>query len=92
MRAHLILSTAALLAAGAQTTRAQRPHAEVATVAVDGLGDRHVYAQRTRFIPNSVTRYFQSRYWPQSKSNGDATQRSSGAPIDLQAKMRRVWG
>jgi DNA helicase-2/ATP-dependent DNA helicase PcrA len=57
-----------------------------------GLGDRHVYAQRTRFIPNSMTRHFQSRYWPQCKSNGDAAQRAARAPIDVQTKMRRMWG
>ena len=49
------------------------------------LGDRHVYAQRTRFIPNSLTKYFQSRYWPQSKS-------SESVPIDVKATMRGMWG
>src|SRR6202008_2432460 len=31
-------------------------------------GDRHVYAQRTRFIPNGITKHFQSRYWPYAKA------------------------
>ena len=55
------------------------------------LGDRHVYAQRTRFIPNSLTKHFQSSYWPQSKSE-DAAKRAARAPIDVQSKMRRMWG
>jgi DNA helicase-2/ATP-dependent DNA helicase PcrA len=55
------------------------------------LGDRHVYAQRTRFIPNSLTKHFQSRYWPQSKAGNDA-KRAARAPIDVQSKMRRMWG
>jgi DNA helicase-2/ATP-dependent DNA helicase PcrA len=55
------------------------------------LGDRHVYAQRTRFIPNSLTKHFQSRYWPQSKA-GDDAKRAARAPIDVQSKMRRMWG
>jgi DNA helicase II / ATP-dependent DNA helicase PcrA len=55
------------------------------------LGDRHVYAQRTRFIPNSLTKHFQSRYWPQDKAD-DAAKRAARAPVDVQAKMRRMWG
>ena len=56
------------------------------------LGDRHVYAQRTRFIPNGLTKYFQSRYWPQSKAAGDVAARPARATIDVQATMRRMWG
>ena len=56
------------------------------------LGDRHVYAQRTRFIPYGLTKYFQSRYWPQSKTAGDVAARPARATIDVQATMRRMWG
>jgi DNA helicase-2/ATP-dependent DNA helicase PcrA len=35
-------------------------------------GDRHVYAQRTRFIPNSVLSHFESRSWPPPKSVSEA--------------------
>jgi DNA helicase-2/ATP-dependent DNA helicase PcrA len=55
------------------------------------LGDRHVYAQRTRFIPNSMTRNFRSSYWPKPKAGGDAS-RAPRAPIDVGAKMRGMWG
>ena len=55
-----------------------------------GMGDRHVYAQRTRFIPKTITGYFQSRSWPQNKSRTD-TARSARAPIDVKSKMRRMW-
>jgi len=54
------------------------------------LGDRHVYAQRTRFIPNSMTRLFQSRHWPRPKSGGDAA-RGVRTPIDVKARMRGMW-
>jgi DNA helicase II / ATP-dependent DNA helicase PcrA len=54
------------------------------------MGDRHVYAQRTRFIPKNVTRYFQSRSWPQIKSRID-TVRTTRAPIDVKSKMRTMW-
>ena len=56
-----------------------------------GMGDRHVYAQRTRFIPNSITGHFQSRYWPKSKVDGGALSRVAHAPIDVKAKMRGMW-
>jgi DNA helicase-2/ATP-dependent DNA helicase PcrA len=55
------------------------------------LGDRHVYAQRTRFIPNDITRHFQSRYWPRSKPGGGGARAARG-PIDVKAKMRGMWG
>ena len=54
-------------------------------------GDRHIYAQRTRFIPNSLTKHFQSRYWPQAQGNRTAP-RSHTAPIDIKKKMRGMWG
>ena len=56
------------------------------------LGDRHVYAQRTRFIPNAITRHFASRYWPPAKAGGDAAKRAAHAPIDVKSKMRSMWG
>jgi DNA helicase II / ATP-dependent DNA helicase PcrA len=55
------------------------------------LGDRHVYAQRTRFIPNGITRHFQSRYWPRPKA-GSEPARTARAPVDVRAKMRGMWG
>jgi DNA helicase-2/ATP-dependent DNA helicase PcrA len=55
------------------------------------MGDRHVYAQRTRFIPNGITKHFQSRYWPQAKA-GVSAARQNRAPVDVKAKMRNMWG
>jgi DNA helicase-2/ATP-dependent DNA helicase PcrA len=55
------------------------------------LGDRHVYAQRTRFIPNSITKHFQSRSWPRSQSTA-ADPRSKRMPVDVKARMRGMWG
>ena len=54
-------------------------------------GDRHVYAQRTRFIPNSVLDQFKTCSWPPPKSvsEGGARMRE---PADVRAKMRRMWG
>ena len=54
-------------------------------------GDRHVYAQRTRFIPNSVLTHFESRSWPLPKSASERKRRTC-EPVDVCAKMRRMWG
>jgi DNA helicase-2/ATP-dependent DNA helicase PcrA len=55
-----------------------------------GLGDRHIYAQRTRFIPNSLTKHFQGRYWPQAK-HAHGMARAPRASVDVKAKMRSMW-
>jgi DNA helicase-2/ATP-dependent DNA helicase PcrA len=54
-------------------------------------GDRHIYAQRTRFIPNSLANHFTNRSWPVSKATGSATSRTSGTVVDVRAKMRGMW-
>jgi DNA helicase-2/ATP-dependent DNA helicase PcrA len=54
-------------------------------------GDRHVYAQRTRFIPKSVLDHFESSSWPPPKSVNEGNGRTR-EPIDVRAKMRRMWG
>ena len=57
-----------------------------------GSGDRHVYAQRTRFIPGAMLKHFESCSWPPANS---ATGRGAGParnPVDVRAKLRRMWG
>ncbi len=56
------------------------------------LGDRHVYAARSRFIPDALLSLFQSVAWPVF-GTAQATQISaSQAPrIDVAAKMRGMW-
>ena len=56
-----------------------------------GNGDRHVYAQRTRFIPASITRHFESCTWPiaRPETRSSAPER---AKTDVGAKLRRMWG
>jgi DNA helicase-2/ATP-dependent DNA helicase PcrA len=55
-------------------------------------GDRHVYAQRTRFIPNPILAHFESCTWPLAKSDDRASDRRTRDPVDVRAKMRRMWG
>ena len=52
-------------------------------------GDRHVYAQRTRFIPYGLLGHFECRAWPAPQQT--AARAASGAKIDIRARMRRMW-
>jgi DNA helicase-2/ATP-dependent DNA helicase PcrA len=53
-------------------------------------GDRHVYASRTRFIPNRLLGLFQRTSWPMAAPTGAPT--TSGPRIDVGARMRGMWG
>ena len=53
-------------------------------------GDRHVYAARSRFIPDAVLDRFEPVAWPKVTAEAGP----SGAPVprtDLQARMRAMW-
>jgi DNA helicase-2/ATP-dependent DNA helicase PcrA len=52
-------------------------------------GDRHVYASRTRFIPERLLNLFERTSWPTAAAS--ATARSMGPRIDVGARMRGMW-
>jgi DNA helicase-2/ATP-dependent DNA helicase PcrA len=53
-------------------------------------GDRHVYASRTRFIPERLLTLFERAGWPAFAANQAA--RHAGPPrIDVGARMRGMW-
>lgn len=53
-------------------------------------GDRHVYASRTRFIPEALLPKFERTIWPVvAASNGRMS--SQGPRIDIGARMRGMW-
>jgi ATP-dependent DNA helicase UvrD/PcrA len=54
-------------------------------------GDRHVYAARTRFIPNVIVSQFDSRSWPVVSKRSPADTRLVAAPVDLGARLRGRW-
>ncbi len=54
-------------------------------------GDRHVYAARSRFIAASMLDRFESFAWPTAGGQRSAEQ-PSGKPIDVAARLRRMWG
>ncbi|MGN6572687.1 MAG: ATP-dependent helicase, partial [Pseudolabrys sp.] len=56
-----------------------------------GLGDRHVYAQRTRFIPPALLKLFDVRGWPPAGADRSAAKPAPGS-ADVRGKLRRMWG
>ncbi|THF62666.1 ATP-dependent helicase [Pseudothauera rhizosphaerae] len=56
-----------------------------------GLGDRHVYAGRTRFISNRMLGHFEQMSWPEPPAELRGTPDSRQAALDLAAKMRGMW-
>ena len=55
-------------------------------------GDRHVYARRTRFIPDGVLDRFERVNWPAAAPVGATARRSPTAPrIDVRQRMRGQW-
>jgi DNA helicase-2/ATP-dependent DNA helicase PcrA len=56
-----------------------------------GLGDRHVYAGRTRFIPPGLTALFETRVWP-AVPPAPAACPPPPAVVDVLAKMKAMWG
>jgi len=56
----------------------------------NALGDRHVYASRTRFIPATLLQFFETSHWP--KVSATAGERSARqVRIDVGARMRSMW-
>jgi DNA helicase-2/ATP-dependent DNA helicase PcrA len=53
-------------------------------------GDRHVYAARTRFIPNGLTALFEATSWPVVPA-GSSARAAQGARVAVGARMREMW-
>jgi len=54
-------------------------------------GDRHVYASRSRFIPNAILERFESVTSPRVNAADTGVRTGSGQHVDLAAKMRQRW-
>jgi DNA helicase-2/ATP-dependent DNA helicase PcrA len=54
-------------------------------------GDRHVYASRTRFIPEKLLGLFERANWPVAPMAASARGPSQGPRIDIGARMRGMW-
>jgi DNA helicase-2/ATP-dependent DNA helicase PcrA len=54
-------------------------------------GDRHVYASRTRFIPDRLLGLFEKTVWPVAEAGPAARAAGQGPRIDVGARMRGMW-
>lgn len=54
-------------------------------------GDRHVYASRTRFIPEGLLTLFECRGWPAAAGDHVATDGPRQIRMDVGARMRGMW-
>jgi len=53
-------------------------------------GDRHLYAARTRFIPDRLLRLFDRSSWP-TYAGAARSLASQGPRIDIALRMRERW-
>ena len=56
-----------------------------------GFGDRHLYANRTRFIPNALLPCFEQVAWPAPAAASPANPNAKQQALDLAARMRAMW-
>lgn len=54
-------------------------------------GDRHLYAQRTRFIPRAMTTHFEDILWPPVTPAHIEGLTPSPVKMDVAAQMRGMW-
>lgn len=54
-------------------------------------GDRHVYAGRTRFIPQRLLAHFEQTSWPRVDGGPGGATTVAEARIDIAAIMRAMW-
>ena len=56
-----------------------------------GNGDRHMYAVRTRFIPESIVKHFEECAWPLPARDGSSTAKVTMKPVDIGARVKGMW-
>jgi DNA helicase II / ATP-dependent DNA helicase PcrA len=55
------------------------------------LGDRHVTASRSRFVPDAILDRFERRIWPEAPRREASAPKAAVAGVDLAARMRGMW-
>jgi DNA helicase II / ATP-dependent DNA helicase PcrA len=53
--------------------------------------DRHMYAIRTRFIPDTITEHFEQCIWAAAAQEGGATPHAPIKPVDITALIKSRW-
>jgi DNA helicase-2/ATP-dependent DNA helicase PcrA len=54
-------------------------------------GDRHLYASRTRFIPEKLLGLFEQTAWPVVPAGTAARAAGQGPKMDIGARVRGLW-
>ncbi|HET7595691.1 MAG TPA: ATP-dependent helicase, partial [Burkholderiales bacterium] len=54
-------------------------------------GDRHVYAQRSRFIPDALTEWFECRAEPVAQQVEEPLPAAAAVTVDVAARIRARW-
>ena len=54
-------------------------------------GDRHMYAPRTRFIPNSILKHFEQCAWPSAVRERSSTAGASPKAVDIGSRLKQMW-
>ncbi len=54
-------------------------------------GDRHVYASRTRFIPDLLLKLFERQTWPVATGTARPEKAGQTPNIDIRERMRGMW-
>jgi DNA helicase-2/ATP-dependent DNA helicase PcrA len=55
------------------------------------LGDRHVYASRSRFVPDTILGSFDKRNWRDRTDSSIKVTRKAGSSVDVAASLMRMW-
>jgi DNA helicase-2/ATP-dependent DNA helicase PcrA len=54
-------------------------------------GDRHVYAVRTRFIPDKAAEHFEQCAWPLPARDGGLRPQPTLKPVDIGVRLKSMW-
>lgn len=57
-----------------------------------GVGDRHLYAGRTRFIDEATVKHFEVMGWPEVEGQGVSTSKAAQPVIQVRQRARAAWG
>ncbi len=56
-----------------------------------GNGDRHMYAVRTRFVPERIAALFEQNAWPTAARQSGFAAKAAAKPVDIAARLRSMW-
>jgi DNA helicase-2/ATP-dependent DNA helicase PcrA len=55
------------------------------------LGDQHVYASRSRFVPDLILGSFETRHWRDQAERPIKVARKGDSSVDVAASLMRMW-